>query len=217
MKTLLATLLVSGSVALAQVPASPSPELMNPASLTAQAPDLFKVNFATTKGDFVVEVHRAWAPHGADRFYNLVKSGFFTDAAFFRYVPGFIVQFGIPADPRVARVWHTARIPDDPVKQGNTTGTVVFATAGPNTRTTQLFVNLNDNAGLDGQGFAAFGKVVQGMNVVQKLYSGYGEKPEQGSIQNEGKAYLDKSFPNLDSIKSATVISEEAAPSKKKR
>lgn len=190
---------------------------MNPASLTAQAPDLFKVNFATTKGDFVVEVHRAWAPHGADRFYNLVKAGFFTDAAFFRYVPGFIVQFGIPADPRVARVWYSARIPDDPVKQGNTTGTVVFATAGPNTRTTQLFVNLNDNAGLDRQGFAAFGKVVQGMNVVQKMYSGYAEKPEQGRIQNEGKAYLEKNFPKLDSVKSATVISEEATPAKNKK
>jgi peptidyl-prolyl cis-trans isomerase A (cyclophilin A) len=190
---------------------------MKPASLTAQAPDLFTVNFATTKGDFVVEVHRAWAPHGADRFYNLVKAGFFTDVAFFRYVPGFIVQFGIPADPRVAKVWHGARIPDDPVKQSNTTGTVVFATAGPNTRTTQLFVNLNDNAGLDGQGFAAFGKVVQGMSIVQKLYSGYAEKPDQVRIESEGKAYLDQNFPKLDSVKSATVLSEEAAPAKKKK
>jgi peptidyl-prolyl cis-trans isomerase A (cyclophilin A) len=214
MKAILAALLVCGSVALAQAPAAPSPELLNPASLTAQAPDQFRVNFATTAGDFVVEVRRAWAPHGADRFYNLVKAGFFTDAAFFRYVPDFVVQFGISPDPRIARAWYNAKISDDPVKQSNSRGTVVFATAGPNTRTTQLFVNLNDNAALDKQGFSAFGKVVQGMNIVQKLYKGYGEKPEQGRIENEGKAYLDKNFPKLDSVKSATVISEGAEKKK---
>ncbi len=217
MKSVIAALLTSGFAALAQAPAPPSAALMNPAALKAQAPEVFRVNFATTKGDFVVEVHRAWAPRGADRFYNLVKNGFFTDAAFFRYVPNFVVQFGIPADPKVARVWFSANIPDDPVKQSNSPGTLVFATAGPNTRTTQLFINLADNSGLNGQGFAPFGRVVQGgMSVVEKLYSGYGERPDQGRIQNEGKAYLDKNFPRLDSIKSTTVTSEEAAAPKKK-
>ena len=216
MKTLLAVLLISACVVLAQTPAPPNAALMNPAALNAQAPDLFKVNFTTTKGEFVVEVHRAWAPIGADRFYNLVKNGFFTDMAFFRYVPGFIVQFGISPDPKIARVWYNARIKDDPVKQGNLPGTIVFATAGPGTRTTQFFINLNDNSqSLNSQGFAAFGKVTEGMRVVETIYSGYGERPDQGRIQNEGKAYLDKNFPKLDTIKSATVISEGAAPKKK--
>jgi len=188
---------------------------MHPSTLKAQAPDLYRVKFTTTHGDFVVEVHRAWAPIGADRFYNLVVNNFFTDAAFFRYVPGFIVQFGIPAKPEIARVWYNANIKDDPVKQGNTRGTLVFATAGPNTRTTQFFVNFADNTPLDGQGFAAFGSVVSGMGVVEGLYSGYGEKPDQGRIQNEGKAYLDKNFPKLDSIKSATI--EEVPEGKKKK
>jgi peptidyl-prolyl cis-trans isomerase A (cyclophilin A) len=218
MKALVAALLIFGCIAFAQAPAGPNPALMNPSALKAQAPEVYTVNFSTTKGDFVVEVHRSWAPRGADRFYNLVKNGFFNDAAFFRYVPNFIVQFGIPADPKVARVWYSANIPDDPVKQNNTPGTLVFATAGPNTRTTQLFINLNDNTqSLNPQGFAPFGKVVKGMDVIQKLYSAYGERPDQGRIQNEGKAYLDKNFPKLDSIKGATVLSEAAEPSKKKK
>jgi peptidyl-prolyl cis-trans isomerase A (cyclophilin A) len=213
-------LLVSGSVMLAQAPppapaAAPAPDLMNPSTLRAKAPDLFKVKFTTTHGDFVVEVHRAWAPLGADRFYNLVVNNFFTDAAFFRYVPGFIVQFGIPANPAVARVWLNANIKDDPVKQSNKKGTLTFATAGPNTRTTQLFINVNDNGGLDGQGFAAFGTVTEGMNVVQGLYSGYGEAPDQGRIQSQGKAYLDKNFPKLDSIKSAAIMEAPAGGAKK--
>jgi peptidyl-prolyl cis-trans isomerase A (cyclophilin A) len=191
----------------AQTPApAPNAALMHPASLTAQAPASFKVKLTTTKGDIIVQVTRAWAPKGADRFYNLVKNGFFTDAAFFRYVSGFIVQFGIPADPKVAAAWRTANIPDDPVTQPNAPGTLVFATAGANTRTTQLFINLADNTrGLSPQGFAPFGKVTQGMDVVTKLYSGYGESPDQNQIQAQGKAYLDKSFPKLDSIKSATI------------
>jgi peptidyl-prolyl cis-trans isomerase A (cyclophilin A) len=180
---------------------------MHPASLKDQAPATFKVKFTTTKGDIVVDVTRSWAPKGADRFYNLVKNGFFTDASFFRYVPGFIVQFGIPADPKVAAVWQTANITDDPVTQPNAPGTLVFATAGANTRTTQLFINLADNTrSLSPQGFAPFGKVSQGMDIVSKLYSGYGESPNQGLIQSQGKAYLDKSFPKLDSIKSATIV-----------
>jgi len=187
--------------------------LMNPASLKEQAPATFKVKLATTKGDIIVQVTRAWAPRGADRFYNLVKNGFFTDAAFFRYVPGFIVQFGMPADPKVGAAWTNATIPDDPLKHSNTEGTVVFANAGANTRTTQLFINLVDNTGqLDPPrqaGFSPFGEVVQGMDVAKKLYSGYGESPQQNgpqSISSQGKAYLDKNFPKLDSIKTATIV-----------
>ncbi|MGD0497591.1 MAG: peptidylprolyl isomerase [Bryobacteraceae bacterium] len=185
--------------------------LMNPASLNEQAPATFKAKFATTAGDFTVQVTRAWSPIGADRFYNLVKSGFFTDESFFRIVPGFIVQFGIPADPKVAAVWQNANVKDDPFKQSNAAGTLVFArTSAPNSRCTQFFINLADNArSLDPQaqpGFTPFGKVTEGMNVVQKLYSGYGERPDQVAIQSQGKAYLDKNFPKLDSIKSATIV-----------
>ena len=207
---------------LAQAPppapaAAPTGNLMNPSTLKAQAPDLFRVKFATTHGDFVVEVHRAWAPLGADRFYNLVVNNFFTDAAFFRYVPNFIVQFGLPANPAIGRVWQTANIKDDPVKHGNTKGTLVFATAGPNTRTTQFFINFADNTPLDAQGFAAFGQVVSGMNIAEGLYSGYGEKPDQGAITAQGKAYLDKNFPKIDSIKSTTIEEAPAAGGKKKK
>ena len=189
---------------------------MNPSTLKAQAPDVFRVKFATTHGDFVVEVHRAWAPLGADRFYNLVVNNFFNDAAFFRYVPSFIVQFGLPANPAIGRVWQNANIKDDPGKQSNNRGTLTFATAGPGTRTTQLFINLNNNAPLDSQGFTPFGTVVSGMSVVDGLYSGYGEKPDQGQITAQGKAYLDKSFPKLDSIKSATIEEMPAGGKKKK-
>jgi peptidyl-prolyl cis-trans isomerase A (cyclophilin A) len=183
------------------------PALLKPASLTAKAPDVYEVKFATTKGDFVVQVTRSWAPIGADRFYNLVKHGFYNDAAFFRIVPGFIVQFGLGPDPAVNRAWKNANIKDDPVTQSNRPGTLTFATAGPNTRTTQLFINLGNNGGLDGQGFAPFGQVTSGMDVVQKLYSGYGERPDQGSITSEGKAYLDKNFPQIDRIQTATIVS----------
>jgi peptidyl-prolyl cis-trans isomerase A (cyclophilin A) len=188
-----------------------SQNLMNPAALNQQAPATYKVNFDTSKGSFVVEVHRDWAPHGADRFYNLVKNGFFDNARFFRVIKGFMVQFGIHADPHVSGQWRGARIPDDPVKQSNTRGMMTFATAGPNTRTTQVFINFGDNRMLDGQGFAPFGQVVSGMNVVDQLYSDYGEGapsgqgPEQGRVQAEGNAYLTQSFPKLDYIKKATI------------
>jgi peptidyl-prolyl cis-trans isomerase A (cyclophilin A) len=198
--------------------------LLNPALAKATAPELYRAKFTTTKGDFVVEVHRDWAPRGADRFYNLVRNRYFTDAAFFRVVPNFIVQFGMHADPKINAPWSKANFPDDPVKQGNKRGTIVFATAGPNTRTTQLFINLKDNGtSLDGQGFAAFGTVTEGMDVVDKLYSGYGDGADMGGrgplqdrITKEGKAYLDKNFPQLDSIRSATVIFPEGpvAPAK---
>ena len=181
--------------------------LLQPASLKEQAPDAFHVEFATTKGDFVVQVTRAWAPLGADRFYNLVKHGFFSDAAFFRVVPGFIIQFGLSANPAVNKVWQNANIKDDPVTQSNKPGYLTFATAGPNTRTTQLFINFGNNTFLDNQGFAPFGQVTSGIDVVQQLYSGYGEGPDQGGIQSQGKAYLERNFPKLDVIKTAVVIS----------
>ena len=181
--------------------------LLKPASLTEKAPETFDVEFTTTKGNFAVRVTRAWAPLGADRFYNLAKNNFFDGAAFFRIVPNFIVQFGLGADPAVNRVWRSANIKDDPVTQSNKPGTVTFATAGPNTRTTQLFINFGDNAFLDRQGFSPFGTVTQGMDVVKNLYSGYGEKPDQGAITTQGKAYLDKNFPNLDLIRSTKIVS----------
>jgi peptidyl-prolyl cis-trans isomerase A (cyclophilin A) len=194
--------------------ATPKPSLLNPATLKAQAPAVYKAKFTTTKGDFVIEVTRAWAPLGADRFYNLVKNGFYTDAAFFRILPGFVAQVGIPAKPEIARVWSQAHIADDPVTQSNLKGFVTFATAGPNTRTTQIFINYADNTGLDGMGFAPFGKIVEGMEVVEGLYADYGEGaprgngPDQGRITNEGKVYLDKEFPKLDTIKAAVIVGE---------
>jgi peptidyl-prolyl cis-trans isomerase A (cyclophilin A) len=188
------------------------PALMNPAALKAKAPDEYQVKFTTAKGgEFTVTVHRDWAPIGADRFYNLCKHHFFDNAAFFRVVPNFIIQFGIPADPKVAKVWQSANLKDDPVTHGNKKATLTFATAGPNTRTTQLFINLNDNNFLDSQGFSAFGEVTDGMDVVNGIYSGYGESPDQGKIQSSGKAYLDANFPKLDTIKSTTVEGGAAA------
>jgi peptidyl-prolyl cis-trans isomerase A (cyclophilin A) len=187
------------------------PALLHPSTLKATAPDEYEVTFKTTAGDFVVKVTRAWAPLGADRFYNLVKHGFFTDAAFFRVVPGFVVQFGLNAHPAVNAAWEKAYIKDDPVTQSNHTGFLTFATAGPNTRTTQLFISLGENARLDSMGFSAFGQITTGMDVVQKIFSGYGESPDQAQITAEGKPYLDKHFPKLDRIVSATVTSPAPA------
>ncbi|HTS11996.1 MAG TPA: peptidylprolyl isomerase [Candidatus Limnocylindrales bacterium] len=186
------------------------PALLQPANLNEKSPDVYDVKFITSKGDFTVRVTRAWAPIGSDRFYNLVTHGYFTDAAFFRVVPNFIIQFGLSADPAVNSAWRAARIKDDPVTQSNKPGYITFATAGPHTRTTQLFINFGNNGFLDGQGFAPFGQVTAGMDIVQKLHSGYGEKPDQGAITMQGKAYLDKNFPNLDTIKSAVVTPAKA-------
>src|SRR5271154_4254672 len=165
--------------------------LHQPATLSDKAPETFNANFKTTAGDFVVHVTRAWAPLGADRFYNLVKHGFYNEAAFFRIVPNFVVQFGLGADPKVNTVWRNANLKDDPVTQSNKPGYITFATAGPNTRTTQLFINFGSNAFLDGQGFAPLGQVTTGMDIVQSLYSRYGEQPDQGALTSQGKAYVD--------------------------
>jgi peptidyl-prolyl cis-trans isomerase A (cyclophilin A) len=245
MKVLIGSL-VFGAVLLAQAPApapskstaakstaaksagssaASSAKALNPAACVAKAPDLYRAKFSTTHGDFVIEVHRDWAPLGADRFYNLVKCGYFNAAAFYRYVPNFIVQWGAAANPAVEKAWLNKNIKDDPVKQHNTKGTVTFAMGGKDTRTTEIFVNLRDNTGsLDGQGFAPIGTVSEGMDIVEGLYSGYGDMaemggrgPSQGKLQTDGKAYIDKGFPKLDSINSTTIIFPEgtAAPAKK--
>jgi peptidyl-prolyl cis-trans isomerase A (cyclophilin A) len=189
--------------------ASPPAKLLHPSALHAKAPAVYRASFATTKGTFVVTVHRAWAPLGADRFYNLVQNHFFDGDAFFRVLKGFVVQFGISPDPAVSKAWQTATIKDDPVKTSNAPGTIVFADAGPQTRTTQLFVNLGNNgSNLDGQGFAPFGKVTSGMAVLQKLYGGYGEQAsnDQQQIQTQGSAFLRKTFPKLDGIRTARIL-----------
>ena len=176
------------------------------------APATFRVRFNTTKGDFVVLVHRDWAPRGADRFWELTKMRFYDGNYFFRVLPNFIVQWGISGDPKVAKDWSVLTISDDPPKVSNKLGTVTFATAGPNSRTTQLFVNLNDNSRLDAQGFTPFGEVSEGMTVVQNLYAGYGEGaprgpgPDQNAITDIGNAYLEEHFPRLDQIKKTQVL-----------
>jgi peptidyl-prolyl cis-trans isomerase A (cyclophilin A) len=177
-----------------------------------QAPAVFQVNLDTSKGPVVIEVHRDWAPRGADQFYTLVKTGFYDGARFFRVLPRFVVQFGIAGDPKTNRLWSNANIPDDPVEQHNERGMVTFATAGPNTRSTQLFINMKDNRALDSQGFSPIGKVTSGMDVVESLYSGYGEMspaggegPDPSMIESQGNDYLTSRFPRLDSIKKATI------------
>jgi peptidyl-prolyl cis-trans isomerase A (cyclophilin A) len=192
------------------------PALLQPATLKAQAPETFKVKFTTTAGDITIQVTRAWAPLGADRFYNLAKHHFFDGASFFRIVSGFVVQFGLSANPNVSKAWDQAKIKDDPVQQSNHRGYLTFATSGDNTRTTQLFINLGENGRLDAKGFSPFGQVSEGMDVVDKLYGGYGEKPDQGLITNQGKAYIDKNFPKLDKILSTAIEAPPAvaAPAK---
>jgi len=199
-------------IAAAATPAlAQSGKLANPAALTEQAPATYKAKFETSKGAFVIQVTRAWAPNGADRFYNLVKNGYFDDVRFFRAISGFMVQFGINGDPALNAKWRVARIQDDKVSQSNTRGMITFATSGPNARTTQVFINFADNSNLDSMGFAPFGKIVSGMDVVDKLYTGYGEGapngrgPDQNRIQAEGNAYLNQGFPKLDHVTRATI------------
>ncbi len=196
-------------------PRTPPPTADDPASAGAEAsaPSAYSVSLETTEGEIVIDVQRAWAPAGADRFYELVKSGFFTDVAFFRVIDGFMAQTGIHGDPATAAQWRDRRIPDDAVRESNTRGAVSFAMAGPGSRTTQFFINLVDNQRLDGMGFAPFGRV-RDMSTVDRLYSGYGEGaprgqgPDQARIQREGNAYLRAAFPELDYIRSARVVDE---------
>jgi len=189
-----------------------APALLDPDAATAEAPATYKVEFTTTKGRFVVEVHRDWAPKGADRFYNLAKIGYFDDIAFFRVVDGFMVQFGMHGNPKVTKAWKPARIADDERTQKNKKGTVSFANSGKNTRTTQVFINYNDNTPLDSMGFAPIGEVVEGMDVVESLHDGYGDGPPSGSgpdqreIERNGNEYLKRRFPNLDYIQTAKVV-----------
>ena len=199
------------ALALFASPAVAQSPLENPAGLREQAPATYKARFDTSRGVFVVEVTRAWAPRGADRFYNLVKNGFYDNARFFRVISGFMVQFGINGDPGIMAKWRTAQISDDPVTQSNTKGMITFAMAGPNTRTSQVFINFGDNSRLDQSGFSPFGRVVSGMNVVEAINAEYGEGapngrgPNQSRIQSEGNAYLSKDFPRMDYIKKATI------------
>src|SRR5579872_5971484 len=195
------------ALALPAILAAQASKLGDPSAFTEKAPATYKVKFDTSKGPFVITVHRDWAPKGAERFYNLVKAGFYDDVRFFRVIDGFMAQIGMNGNPDVQAAWDRARLTDDPVKESNKRGFVTFATAGPNTRTTQFFINFKDNASLDRQGFAPFGEVTSGMDVVDQLYSGYGEGaprgrgPDQGRIRSEGNAYLSKNFPKLDYVK----------------
>lgn len=195
-------------------PAPPKAMLEDPSALKEKAPATFKARFETTKGDFVVEAHREWSPNGVDRFYNLVKNGYYDGVKFFRVVPNFVVQFGIHGDPKYASKWLQSNIPDDPVKQGNKKGFLTYAkSTAPNSRSVQLFINLKDNGSLlDGQGFSAFGEVIEGMNVVESLHSGYGDGPpsgrgpNQGDIARHGNAFLEQNFPLLDGINRAYIV-----------
>ena len=210
-------ILAAGLFSIALAPASAQERgkeaLMNPAEANETAPETFQVLFDTTKGEFTIEVTRAWAPNGADRFYNLVRRGYYDEVRFFRVLSGFMAQFGISGDPQLNTIWREARIPDDPVAESNRRGYISYAMAGPNTRTTQLFINYRNNSGsLDSQGFSPFGRVTDGMGVVDDLYSGYGEGapsgrgPNQQLLQTQGNPYLVENFPDLDYINQATIV-----------
>lgn len=202
--------IVSGARAEAPKGAPPNPRqaLLKPELAKDRAPDRFQVKFETSKGTFVIEVTRAWSPLGADRFYNLARAGYYDGIRFFRVVPNFVVQFGLHGEPAVSQAWSKHRIQDDPVKESNTKGTVTYAKSGPNTRTTQVFVNLGDNSRLDEQGFSPFGKIVEGLDVVEKLNGEYGDTLTklQGKIVAEGNAFLAQRAPKLDFIKKATIV-----------
>jgi cyclophilin family peptidyl-prolyl cis-trans isomerase len=186
---------------------APAPEKTGESAKPAGPPAAgsYRVLMATSKGDITIEVHRDWAPIGAQRFYELVQAGFYDNARFFRYVPNFVIQFGLAADPAVTKKWSTT-INDDPVTHINRTGSLSFATAGPNTRTSQIFINLRTNQTLDDQGFAPFAQIVDGQDVVGKIYGGYGEQPDQDAIRLKGNTYLLKSYPKMDYIKTAKVM-----------
>ncbi len=198
----------------APTPKAPAnPDIEGGSSSSVVPGESYQVKFETTKGDFVVEVYPEWAPIGAARFGELVESGFFDENRFFRLVPGFIAQWGIGGDPAVQAKWRSQTLQDEPMVGTNSRGTITFAKGGPNSRTTQMFINYEDNSGsLDPQGFPPFGKVIEGMDVVDSLNSEYGEEPDQGQIQSSGNEYLKKKFPNLDYIKSAKIIQETKTP-----
>jgi peptidyl-prolyl cis-trans isomerase A (cyclophilin A) len=186
--------------------ASPSVDQAASVPMEQTAPATYQINFDTTRGPVVVEINRAQAPHGADHLYSLVQAKFYDGARFYRVVPGFMVQWGAAADPKVAQAWSLT-IPDDPVTVSNTRGTIAFAALSePNSRSTHLFISFGDNSGLDAQGFAPLGKVVSGMDHVDRIYSGYGERPDQGQMKIEGNAYLTREFPDLDFIRTARIV-----------
>ena len=211
---LILIVIMSFGFAFAEEPAAPAtPALNDPAAWADQAPDVYLAKFETSKGTILIEVHREWAPNGADRFYNLVRSGFFDDTRFFRAISGFMVQWGIHGDPQVTAAWKSANIKADPVRRSNKRGMVTFAQGGhPDSRSTQIFINLGDNSRLDGQSFSPFGRVVEGMDVVRSLYMGYGEGaprgngPNQGLVFQMGNEYLKKSFTKLDYTSKATIV-----------
>jgi peptidyl-prolyl cis-trans isomerase A (cyclophilin A) len=201
-KRVLLTAVAAAAVTAGVAAASGGGSLYHPSSLHAKAPAVYRVRFTTTKGPFVVTVHRKWAPRGADRFYNLARAGFYNHQRLFRVVPGFVVQWGISGTPQISHAWQNATLRDDPVRHSNKRGTIVFADAGPNTRTTQVFVNLAPNTQLDSQGFAPFGTVTSGFATLKHLYHGYGEAPsnDQQQITQQGEAFFRKHFPKLDRI-----------------
>jgi len=179
----------------------------SPAELAAPAPDSFKVRFETSKGYFIVMAHRDWSPLGTDRFYFLVNNGFYDGARFFRTLPNFVVQFGLNGDPNVSKAWETRTIKDEPVKQSNQAGFITYAKGGPDSRTTQIFINKVDNSRLDAMGFSPFAKIIDGMHVVEQFYGGYANNvPDQGKIRTQGNGYLDREYPKLDSIVKARVV-----------
>ena len=208
MKRALLAVVVAAAVLATVAAAGGKPSLLHPSTITGKAPATFHVRFTTTKGTFLVAVHRAWAPRGADRFYDLVRYRFYDGQRLFRVVPGFVVQWGISANAKIAQAWANANIRDDRVRHTNARGTIVFADAGPNTRSTQLFVNLADNRGLDTQGFAPFGVVTSGFATLKHLYHGYGNAPsnDQAQLTQQGDAFVRKHFPKLDRILRARIV-----------
>jgi peptidyl-prolyl cis-trans isomerase A (cyclophilin A) len=194
----------------AQVPATPPPDEADPVfDEDVPKSGIYTVKVESSAGDYTIEVHRDWAPVGAERFYQLVKAGYYDECRYFRVVPGFMVQFGISGTPAVQKEWDR-NIRDDAVKQSNVRGFVTFATSGPHSRTTQIFINYGDNARLDSDGFAPFGRVTEGMEHVDKINPEYRESPDQGRITNSGNTYLQQSFPNLDFVKKMSIVSETA-------
>lgn len=209
----LATAMLTVAADASAFPQSTHPAMTDPSRATEKAPDTFRAKFETTKGDVVFECTRSWAPNGVDRFYNLVKIGFFDDVALFRVAKGFVVQWGIHGDPKVSAVWQNANLPPDPVKQSNTRGMLTYAMAGsPNTRSTQVFINYGNNKGLDAQGFAPICKVAEGMEIADAFNGEYGEAVtgKQAEIEGRGNAYLREAWPKLDYIKAAKIVSEGA-------